>query len=128
VNSCCIRLIQHEKRFLLKVLDIIIALRYNNSIRFLRTLKPLRRQRRHREKEVSKLNAIRLLPTEEKLRMSRALDTWIQDYDSGHRDRDPEAWFVSRQAKIRDDLVYIGFPREELENIGVAAAHYYMSF
>lgn len=110
------------------MLDIIIALRYNNSIRFLRTLKPLRRQRRHREKEVSKLNAIRLLPTEEKLRMSRALDTWIQDYDSGHRDRDPEAWFVSRQAKIRDDLVYIGFPREELENIGVAAAHYYMSF
>jgi hypothetical protein len=77
---------------------------------------------------MSKLNALKALPTEAKIAMGKVFDRFIKDYEAGAGDTDVAAWF---ERKSGDILSGCGKAEAELHpfsgNIGMVAYNYYMA-
>jgi hypothetical protein len=75
---------------------------------------------------MAKLQAIKALPTESKISLSRVFDQWIRDYESGNGDRDPAAWFEGRKAEIEKSVTEAGIRFSPfMLNMAAAAYSYY---
>jgi hypothetical protein len=79
---------------------------------------------------MSKLQAIKVIPqTEARLTVSKIFDEFVKEYESCSGDRDPAAWFLNQEARIKDDLVKVGVPRTSIPyGIATMAYDYYMAF
>jgi hypothetical protein len=76
---------------------------------------------------MTKFEAIKELPTSEKISMSKVLDQWIINYEAGSYDNDPAAWFEARTSQIATDLKEKHIVCD-LREIGIVAVQYYLSF
>jgi hypothetical protein len=77
------------------------------------------------ELKMTRYNAIKNIPTENKLTASRVFNQYIIAYETLSGDSDPAAWFQSRTATINRDLIKTG--ADSMENAGTAAADYYFN-
>jgi hypothetical protein len=77
---------------------------------------------------MSRLNALKALPTEAKIAMGKVFDRFIKDYEAGSGDSDVAAWF---ERKSGDILSGCGKAGAELHpfsgSIGRVACDYYMA-
>jgi hypothetical protein len=70
--------------------------------------------------------AIKALPTESKISLSRVFDQWVKDYESGNGDRDPAAWFAGRKSEIEKSVAGAGIRFAPfMLNMADAAYSYY---
>jgi hypothetical protein len=77
---------------------------------------------------MTRLNAIRQLPTEQKLTLSKVLNQWILDYETGTGDNDPAQWFKNRKREIEfsAEKAEIAFNRADFD-MAETASNYYMA-
>jgi hypothetical protein len=76
---------------------------------------------------MSKLNALKALPTEAKITMGKVFDRFIKDYEAGSGDTDVAAWFERHSGDILSGCGKAGaelYPSSG--SIGRAAYDYYM--
>jgi hypothetical protein len=77
---------------------------------------------------MSRLNALKALPTEAKITMGKVFDRFINDYEAGSGDIDVAAWFERHSGDI---LSGCGKAGTELHpssgSMGMIAYNYYMA-
>jgi hypothetical protein len=76
---------------------------------------------------MTKLNAIKQLPVEQKLTLSRVLDQWILDYEAGSGDNAPSLWFNSRKWDIEFSAEKAGVVFSRNVDMAEIAFNYYMA-
>jgi hypothetical protein len=76
---------------------------------------------------MSKLQAITNLPTQNKIALSKLLDSWIRDYETGSGDNDPSAWFNRHAASLKLECAKAGISCTGGDSISDIAYTYYMT-
>jgi hypothetical protein len=76
---------------------------------------------------MSKIEAIKKLPGNQKIALSRIFDGFIKDYETGSGNNDPGQWFIDRKAEIKNATIKAGIVFSCLDpDIADSAYAYYM--
>jgi hypothetical protein len=77
---------------------------------------------------MSRLNALKALPTEAKITIGKVFDRFIRDYEAGSGDTDIAAWFERRSGDILSGCEKAGAELYSFSgSIGKVACDYYMA-
>jgi hypothetical protein len=76
---------------------------------------------------MSKLEAIKNLPGNQKITLSRIFDGFIKDYETGSGNNDPGQWFINRKTEIEIAAIKAGIVFSQLDpDMADFAYAYYM--